>query len=146
MKELGPVNPVLEKTVIDVIEDGNALVVEGAYEEGLAAYEKAWSLLPDPKAEWEMLSNWIAISFFDAHLKSGQFQDARKWALVEMETRPSDDDYGPFMDLGIGHFELQELPESHRYFAQAYQLGGARAFKEYPKKYYEFFKNYPSNQ
>lgn len=141
MKELGLVDPELEKRIIDITEDGNALVVEGAYEEALVAYDKAWSLLPEPKANWEMLSNWIAVSYFDAYFKTGRLQEAKKWALLEVQTRPSDDDYGPFMDLGIVHYELQEFTESHRYFIQAYQLGGARAFKEYPKKYYKFFEN-----
>ena len=141
MKALNLVDPELEKLIIDITEDGNALVIEGACADGGAAYTKAWSLLPEPKAGWEMLSNWIALSFFDAYLKTGQLQEARKWAFVERETRPSDDDYGPFMDLGIVHYELEEFTESRQYFEQAYDLGGPRAFKEYPKKYHAFFKN-----
>lgn len=140
MKKLSLIQPELEKIVVDMTEDANALVVEGAYDEALAIYDNAWELLPHPKTEWEMLSNWIAISFFDAHLKAGQLQEAKKWAEIELETRASDDDYGPLMDLGIVNFELKDFAAALQWFKQAFASGGLRAFKEYPKKYLDFLQ------
>jgi hypothetical protein len=48
MKKLSLIQPELEKIVVDMTEDANALVVEGASDEALVIYDKAWELLPHP--------------------------------------------------------------------------------------------------
>lgn len=140
MKELAETNADLEQEIVDVTEDGNALAVEGAHDEALEAYDAAWKLLPEPKTEWAMISNWIAGSFYNSLFAQNKFTEAKNWAELELYTRESDIDVGPWMHLGIVNYELGDEAQAYHYFKKAYDFGKARVFKEEPKKYHDFYK------
>lgn len=138
MKELSVEHPELENEIIATVESGNELEKEFRYEEALTCYRKAWSLLPESKLSWEIAS-WIASSSFGAYFAMGQFESAKTWGEISLQTRSSDIDTGPLIDLGMVCFELEQYDEACRYFDEAYGYGKKRAFKERPKKYLDYY-------
>ena len=139
MKALQTFEPALAQAIIDITEDGNALEVEGALDEALASYEKAWHLLPIPKTGWTMLSAWVTSCFYGVYFTKQDFKAALEWGLLELESRDSVVDVGPWMDLGKVYFELGEQDIAFSYFQKAFEIGKSRVFKEEPKHYYKFF-------
>lgn len=138
MKEFIEKHDKLEKLIISTVEKGNELHDSKSYESALDEYIKAWELLPEPKLEWEIAS-WIAACINSAYFDMGIFQKAKTWAEIALQTRCSDIDTAPLIDLGMVCYELEQYDESYKYFDNAYNYGKARAFKERPEKYFDFY-------
>lgn len=138
MKEIPEENQKLEEIIVSTVEKGNELHDGKSYEEALDEYNKAWGLLPESKLEWE-ISGWIAACIYSAYFDMAVFQEAKKWAEVALQTRGSVIDTAPLIDLGMVCYALEQYNESYKYFDDAYSYGKARAFKERPKKYLDFY-------
>ena len=138
MKELAKENKKLEDAIISTVEKGNEFHDSKSYEDALDEYNKAWGLLPEPKLEWEIAS-WIAACIYSAYFDMAVFPKAKEWAEVALQIRASDIDTAPLIDLGMVCYELEQYDESYKYFDDAYSYGKARAFKERPKKYLDFY-------
>lgn len=138
MKELAEENKNLEEIIVSRVEKGNELHDVKSYEEALDEYKKAWELLPDPKLGWEV-SSWISACIYSAYFDMAAFKKSKEWAEITLQTRGSDIDTAPLIDLGMVCYELEEYDESYKYFDDAYSYGKARAFKERPKKYLDFY-------
>ena len=139
MRILSDENPALEEEIVSVIELGNSLNTGGDHAAALREYEKAWVLMPEPKLEWEMIGSWLAGSFYTAYFNLSDFKNAKYWAELQLKAENSEIDTAPLIDLGMACFELGDNEESYRYLDKAYQYGKARAFKERPKKYLDFY-------
>ncbi len=138
MKVLSEVNQKLEDAIITVVENGNSFHNNGFFEQALNEYFKAWELLPEVKQDWEIAS-WISACIFSAYFDMSDFSQAKGWAEIAFKTRGSDIDTGPIIDLGIVNYELNQFDDAYKYFSDAYDFGKARAFKERPKKYLDFY-------
>lgn len=139
MKELSQFDAELESRIIDVISAGNEHDDYKEFKEAIKKYDEAYTILPEPKFEWEMISAWLAGCYFNAYFALGDFSKAKQWADVELKYRSSDIDVGPFMDIGMAAYELGQLDEAYKNFEVAYDYGKERPFKWYPKKYLEFY-------
>lgn len=144
MKDLAEENKKLEETIVSTVEKGNELHDGKYYEGALDEYNKAWGLLPEPKLEWEIAS-WIAACIYSAYFDMAAFQEAKKWAEVALQTRGSNIDTAPLIDLGMVCYELNEYNEAYKYFHEAYGYGKKRAFQERPKKYLDFYLKQSKN-
>ncbi len=144
MKELAVENEKLEEEIVATVEKGNEFHDVKSYECALGEYKKAWELLPDPKLDWEV-AGWISACIYSAYFDMAAFTNAKKWAEIALQTRGSEIDTAPIMDLGMVCFELEEYDESFKYFEDAYSYGKARAFKERPKKYLDFYLSKKNN-
>lgn len=58
---------------------------------------------------------------------------------MALETRDSEVDTAPWVDLGMVCVELQDYDAACAYFDKAYQYGKKRAFQGRPKKYLNFY-------
>ncbi|SHM51733.1 hypothetical protein [Morganella morganii] len=145
MKELAEENIELEEKVVSIIEEGNNFNTIGDFDSALKSYETAWLLLPEPKLEWEMLSSWLSGSFYTAYFNLAIFEKAKHWAEAQLKATSSSIDTAPLIDLGMVCYELKQYDESYKYFDDAYSYGKARAFKERPKKYLEFYLERKNN-
>lgn len=138
MKELTEEYKELEEIIISTVEKGNNFHHNKFYEEALDEYNKAWELLPEPKLEWEIAS-WIAACIYKVYFDMAAFSKAKVWAEIALRTRASDINTAPLINLGIVCYELGQFDESYKYFDAAFSYGKARAFKERPKKYLDFY-------
>ncbi len=123
MKNLFEENPNLEAKISSLMEAGNKLDESGKKKQALAAYNKAWGLLPEPKMNWKLLTGWIAGSFYNFYFDSGDFKTAKQWAHVALIGRV-ERNTGPLMDLGMVCLELHEEDEAFLCFNAAYTFGG----------------------
>lgn len=139
MKELTEYNLELEEEIVSIIEAGNVYSTNGDFDAALKNYQEAWELLPEPKLEWEMLSSWLSGSFYTAYFNQADFESAKSWGEAQLKATSSDIDTAPSIDLGMVCYELEQYDESYKYFDEAYSYGKARAFKERPKKYLDFY-------
>lgn len=139
MKELSQINAELKNRIIGIITEGNECDDNKEFKAAIDNYDKAYDILPEPKFEWEMLSAWLAGSYFNAYFALGNFAEAKHWAGIELKYRSSDIDVGPFIDIGMASYELGQLDEAYENFNAAYIYGKERSFKEYPKKYLNFY-------
>jgi len=139
MKELAEDNLELEENIVSIIEAGNVYSTNGDFESALKNYQEAWELLPEPKLEWEMLSSWLSGSFYTVYFNRSDFESAKHWGEAQLKATSSKIDTAPLIDLGMVCYELEKYEESYKYFDDAYNYGKARAFKERPKKYLDFY-------
>lgn len=139
MKDLADENPSLADTIMAIMASGNDLDDQNKKNEAQAMYQQAWDLLPEPKLGWTPLSSWITGSFFNLHFDNGDFEASEPWAQKTLEGRESDIDTGPLINVGMVYLELGKHGDAYEAFDKAYVFGKARAFKERPKKYLNFY-------
>lgn len=119
--------------------EGDALAVERNFEEAVAFYNKAWSLVPEPKNEWEA-STWLLGAIGDACFLGGYFTSASEAFSYALHCPGG---FGnPFVHLRLGQSEFErsntELAAEH--LTRAYALEGKDIFAREDGKYFEFLK------
>jgi len=87
----------------------------------------------------EILDGLIIAYTSFSYFNLSDFKNAKYWAELQLKAENSEINTAPFIDLGMVCFELGDHEESYRYLDRAYQYGKARAFKERPKKYLDFY-------
>jgi tetratricopeptide (TPR) repeat protein len=122
----------LEKEIIAIVEIGNQYHDKKDFTNALNKYNDAWQLLPEPKLDWEIAS-WISKCIYSAYFDLSDFITAKKWGVISLQTRGSNINTGPLINLGMVCYELDQLEEAYKYFDEAYKYGKARAFQERQK-------------
>ncbi|MGF9697229.1 hypothetical protein [Paenibacillus sp. MABNR03] len=139
MKELKPEHPELEQQIIEMVEAGNVLDETQQHEQALIYYDQAWGMLPEPKTDWEIAS-WIASCHANAHMDLGQYALAKPWAEISLQTRGSDIDTGPLIELGTICMRLEQHDEAYSYLHRAYEYGKERSFQGCPPDVLHYYK------
>jgi hypothetical protein len=121
--------------------EGDDLANRQRYEEALRRYGEAWSLLPEPKTDWEA-AVWLLAAIGDAHFHRGDFlsgRDALTKAMIHGEGAIGN----PFLRLRLGQclYELSDMKEAANWLAGAYLMEGQAIFAEDSPKYLEFVKS-----
>lgn len=137
MEDLSLVNDELSRRIVGIVELGNKMEISGSHEEALLKYASAWSLLPEPPQKWD-LSHWIAGCKAQLFFELKKYEDAKKWALISIETKPPRET-SCFIIYGGICYELQDFDEAYSYFHKAFSLGKKRAFDGFDKKYLNFY-------
>ena len=135
-----PIDNKLEDEIISIVESGNLDRIKKDFSSALNKYNQAWKLIPEPKLDWEM-ARWICSCMYRVYFEMTDFSNAKNWAEIALQTSGSDIDTSVAIDMGMVCYELGQYDESYKYFGEAYNLGQARAFKERPKKYLDFYLN-----
>ena len=132
-----PFPSALEEDIESLVASGDALAHELRYEEALSRYKEAWSLIPEPKGEWEA-SRRVLAAIGDTHFLTGAFETAVE-ALSEAFLCPGG--LGDaFIHLRIGQceFELGDVDFAAEHLIQAYEREGDDIFQDEDPKYVEF--------
>ncbi len=114
----------------------------GAIEEARALGEQYWEELPEPKHNWDWLSQ-VTMYIAEDAAKAGYPADARRW-LERAELwaeRGVLEDNRNIMTMTEGMILVQEgdLDAADERFTSVYQVEGKRAFDRLPEQYWDFF-------
>jgi tetratricopeptide (TPR) repeat protein len=139
MNDLMAQDKALADFLIENVERGNEQADEGRHDEAIKTYLAAWQALPDPKASWDMLSDWIAGSLYTSYFQLEDYQSAKEWAKTAEASERSAISTSQLIDLGTACYELGEKEEAASWFGKAYELGEKRAFQSYDPKYLKFY-------
>ena len=118
---------------------GDALAERGQHEQAIAQYNKAWSLIPEPKNQWEA-STWLLAAIGDACFLSGYFKSGSE--AFQYAIHCPGGLGNPFVHLRLGQCELESGQENEaaEHLARAYMLEGKEIFENEPPKYFEYLK------
>lgn len=119
--------------------EGDALAEHRLFEEAMAAYNRAWTLVPDPKNDWEA-STWVLAAIGDACFLAGLFTTGIEALNYAMHCPGG---YGnPFLHLRLGQCALEKAQNdvAADHLARAYMLEGKDIFATDDAKYFEFLK------
>lgn len=141
MIDLRNVNPDLDSAIQKLALEGDALLEGKQYEAALQVYQKAWAMIPEPYTQWQMPSLWLASSMFQAYFDKGAWQEAKHWGHIQQQVS-SPNSFKSIFDQGMACFEAGELDQAYAHFDAVYAIARERAFKEYPKKYLEFYREH----
>ncbi len=126
----------LPATIADEIdrlsEVGNVSMEAGLPRDAIDVWNRAVSLLPEPKTEWEA-ALWLYTSLGDAYRKTGDLQSA-KHVLYNAVSSP-DGHMNPLTLLWLGEtlVDLGETKAGIEHLLRAYMLDGADVFAESPR-------------
>ena len=120
-------------------EEGNEHSDQGQYDEAIASYQQALSMIPGQKRDWEA-TTWILISLGDCFFLMDKFDLSYSY-LIEALHCPNGIG-NPFLHLRLGQvqFELGNFERSQDELTRAYMGGGIDIFNEEDKKYIDFLK------
>ncbi|MGC7560417.1 hypothetical protein [Pasteurella sp. PK-2025] len=128
------------KIIVKKIESANQLSIDGKKEESLQEYLNIWNSIPEPKQNQpEQISNWLIDCIYEEFFDKGDFLSAKEWGLKGLNNDTAKYDSFEYIQMGRVCYELEEYDEAMKYFDIAYQRGKKRAFKEFDKKYWEFY-------
>ena len=128
------------KRIKALCAEGDQRGRDGRTVEAIESYEAAWSLLPEPKTDWEA-ATWILAAIGDTHYLSGEFERGRDSLLTAMHC--PDAIGNPFLHLRLGQcqFELGNRKRAGDELARAFLLGGWELFQDEDPRYLDFVKS-----
>lgn len=117
--------------------EGDALTDSAQYEAAVAAYNKAWELIPDPKADWNA-STWILAAIGDACFLGG-YATSSKEALAFALTCPGGIG-NPFIHMRLGQlaYDAGNLDAAANELMRTYLGAGDEIFENEDRKYLTF--------
>lgn len=130
----------LHQRITKLCQEGDDCVNSDDYQAGLKKYHLAWSLLPEPKEDWEA-ATWVLSAIGDAHVFSTDFKSAV--SAFTNALRCPDGLGNAFVHLRLGecYFELGDSRKAYDEFTRAYMGGGEEIFEDEDPKYLECVKS-----
>lgn len=118
---------------------GDQLASSKRYEDAVAEYNKAWSLIPEPKDDWEA-STWVLAAIADACFLAGYKTSARE--ALQYAMRCPGGVGNPFLHLRYGQilYDADELERAADELMRSYMGGGRKIFSAEDEKYFDFLK------
>ncbi len=123
----------------ELCAQGDQLAEAREFEDAIAQYNEAWTLVPDPKNEWNA-STWILAAIADAAFLAGyrtSAQDALQYAMTCPNAVGN-----PFLHLRYGQVLLDQGETGHAVdeLMRAYMGAGEEIFETEDPRYLEFLK------
>ena len=139
------VNDEVYDKITELCEEGDFLVENERYDEGLAKYYEALELVPVPKDDWEA-STWIYVAIGDTYY----IMDESEKALNNFfEALKCPDGLGnAFVNLRIGQcfYELDNIEKAKLYLLQAYIVEGEEIFENEDDIFYQLIADEITNE
>lgn len=120
--------------------EGNELIDQQRYEDALHRFGSAWSLLPEPRLNWNA-ATWILAAVADAHFFRGDFAAMREPLMTAMQCDGATANLFLRLRLGQCLYELNELDEAANWLAGAYLQEGTKILAADDPKYLVFIKS-----
>jgi tetratricopeptide (TPR) repeat protein len=127
----------LHQQIVQLRSDGDELAAKSLFEDAIAKYSTAWSLLPDPQTEWNA-STWILAALGDARFLSGRIEEAKEALEFAMLCPAAIGN--PFLHLRLGQirYEDGELDRAADELIREYMGAGDEIFAAQDLKYRAF--------
>lgn len=120
--------------IIDLCGEADEFSINENYAEALPLYEKAWALIPEPKAKHDA-STFVIAGLIDACFLTGEFAKTKQYAELAIQQ----DGSNPFFYILLAKalFELNQIDEAKKQIKQAKQLtdGDDSFFADLDAKY-----------
>lgn len=104
---------------------------------------QAWSLMPEPKHQWDFYPQTLAAGLIDDYVAVGDADSARAW--IESAYKMYDDtdrrNHYVLMMEGAALYKLGLLNDAYAVFDRIYQIFGKAGFKGEEKAYLDFYLN-----
>lgn len=120
-------------------EEGDALSDESNFQEALPLYQKAWTLVPEPK-DRSPAATWILSALGDTHFYLGEYESGIS-ALTRALHCP--DGLGnPFVHLRLGqcYFETRNFDGAKAELQKAFEGAGEEIFEDEDPKYADLIR------
>ena len=129
----------LHESIKALSAEGDALAQQSKFEEAVAAYNKAWSQVPEPKNQWEA-STWLLAAIGDACFLGGYYTSGSEAFSFAIHCPGGLGN--PFIHFRLGQceFERKQFDLAAEHLTRAYALEGADVFGAEDPKYFEFLK------
>jgi hypothetical protein len=108
-------------------------------ERALALFQAGWSLIPEPKVEWERALEILG-GIADSQFHLGEYEASRQTMHLAMRSGGGPDN--PFICLRLGqcHFELGDERGAANWLTCAMMGGGLEMFESEDPKYWSFLR------
>jgi len=125
--------------IIQLSEQGDELAESSAFLQAIEKYKKAFSLLPDPKDQWEAC-RWLKVAIGDAYYLKEEYQKA--YILFQESINCPDAIGNPFIYLRTGQclYNIGDKKKAIDALLRAYMLDGEEVFEE-DQKYLTFLRS-----
>lgn len=132
----------LKEKIQTLIDESLDVYSDDSIDECIELLEKAWSLVPDPKENWEE-GYLVTHEIFETYFIACEFELAHKWAEIYLKCDEKHRNFGDAeFYLGKMAYEEEELDKARKYFEIADKKSGGRVWPgEDEPKYYKFFKS-----
>lgn len=137
--DIGELDTATHERIKALCAKGDQLAEARAFEDAIAQYNEAWTLVPDPKNDWNA-STWILAAIADAAFLGGYKTSALE-ALQYAMTCPGAIG-NPFLHLRYGQvlFDRGEADHAADELMRAYMSAGEEIFASEDPRYLEFLR------
>lgn len=125
--------------IVAICATGDEYAEAGEYERAVGEYNRAWTLVPDPKNNWNA-STWILAAIADACFLAGHTTSAREALQYAMTCPGAIGD--PFLHLRYGEvlFDAGEEDAAAEELIRAYMGAGEEIYISEDPKYLAFLR------
>lgn len=131
----------VHQQITSLCKRGDELLRNGDEVGSYDCYSKAWTLIPEPKIDWEA-STWVLSALGEVMLRRGQYEDAKNLFLRAVQCPNGLGN--PYIHLRIGQtqFETGNLEGAKDNLTRAFMGGGLDIFKQQDQKYITFLRQF----
>lgn len=125
----------IQDALEELCDQGNEAMDEGEFQEAMAFFEKALTLLPAPADAWEPYG-WLQAALGDAAYGMENFKDALDY-FQKAYAFAGPEEVSPFVLLRLGQCcrNLGEAENAVEYLLRAYILEGDDIFEDDPEDF-----------
>lgn len=130
-------DPEIYDLIVAFYAEGEKLIQEGRIGSALGQYADAWSLIPDPKEQWD-LSTPVISAIADCWFLAGEYSEVLR--ALEFGMNCPDAVGNPFLHLRLGQALLErgEEDRAEEELMRAYEAHGEKIFEHQDPKYLSF--------
>src|ERR1043165_59578 len=105
--------------IVTLSEKADALVENDEFDRAITEYQRAVSLLPDPKMDWEA-STWLYASIGDTYFFMEDYKQAAGNLYNALNGPGGNENAFIYLRLGESLYELGELKQAREFLLKAY--------------------------
>ena len=132
-------NEIFEE-ISELCEDGEYLIEDNEFLPAIEIFNKALSLVPEPKTDWEA-STWLYTAIGDTYAMVQDYKNGL--SNLQEAQKCLGGEENPFILFKMGQclFELGETEQGTKLLLQSYKLDGADIFEDEDEKYLVLIKD-----